>query len=674
MSKRTIYLADLTHRGLVLSSNIFPLSIGLIAAYLLERRTIDATVDLFKYPEDFSAALENKQPDIVGFANYSWNLNLSYGYIQTIKALWPNVVIVSGGPNYGLEKEEIEEFWSRYPLIDFYIVKEGEAAFANLVAELDTVNMNAASLKATKKELPNCHYVADGAVVTGPLLPRLEIADLPSPYLAGLMDKFFDENLIPMIHTTRGCPFQCAFCTEGNAYYNTVSQRLDDLRDELHYIAKRVRGPRDILLSDANFGMYKQDYEKARLLAECQALYQFPRNIVVSTGKNQKERVIEISQMLNGALSLAASLQSTDPTVLENVSRSNISLDKLAEIGLLANKVDTGTYSELILGLPGDTVSAHKTSLRDTVDANFDNIRMYQLIMLPQTRLNTPENRQRFGMRTKHRIMPRSFGRYEVAGHRFVAVESEDILIEHDTMSFDDYISCRELDLTVELLHNGKVYEELQGFCKIIGHHWFDFILLFFERRRNFSPELTQLYDVFRDDGTSRLWNSRDDLEKEVEKNIDALLKNERGTNEMSVSKSTAFFQLFEQINTILFELMRTYSDNMGNGELYRRYLTEMERFSFLRKSNLLDYDIEYNNEFSFDMVALEKSKFTLPPGEVALDTPRMYSIAHSSDHKIQLESLKKEFGRTPDSLGKMLMRFPHVHRVFRHVQEAHYN
>ena len=87
--------------------------------------------------------------------------------------------------------------------------------------------------------------------------------------------------------------------------------------------------------------------------------------------------MIRIAQMLDGALSMAASLQSTDPTVLDNVERSNISIDKLTDVGLLATEVEAGTYSELILGLPGDTVAAHLRSLRDTVEANFDNIRMY---------------------------------------------------------------------------------------------------------------------------------------------------------------------------------------------------------------------------------------------------------------------------------------------------------
>lgn len=669
MQKTLIYLADLTHRGLIMSSNVFPLSIGLIAAYLLKHRPEDVEVELFKYPEDLSAALEARRPDIVGFANYSWNLNISYGYTKIIKALWPNTAVVFGGPNYGLTDEETRVFWKTYGLIDFHIVGEGEEAFVRLVDALVAAGMDAAAIKSGRKPLPNCHFAVGDEIVTGPMLPRLTLADVPSPYLMGLMDKFFDENLGPMIHTTRGCPFKCAFCTEGASYYNSVEQRHDGLREELHYIAPRVRGPRDLYITDANFGMFSQDIGKAQVIAECQKEYGYPKYIHVSTGKNKKERVIEIAKMLDGALNLAASLQSTNAEVLRNVSRSNISIEKLADVGLEANKADTGTYSELILGLPGDSLAAHRQSLRDVVEANFDNIRMYQLIMLPQTELNTPDSRRKYRMRSMHRIMPRSFGRYRLAGREFIAVESEEIMVENSTLPFDDYVTCREMDLTIEIIHNGKVYKDLQGICKSYGLSWFDFIMRFFKKRRAYTDELRQMYDDFKASHSVRLWSARQALEESVVRNMDQLLNDDKGTNEMSTGKATAFFELFEQINDILYDELASWLEEQDRlDSLTKDFLEECRRFSRLRKANLPRYETEFVEPFTYDLQMLDKCDFDVLPQDAKLSQSRRYVVTHLPPQREQISAYMKEFGSSRDGLGKMLMRYPHLHRIFRHA------
>lgn len=671
MKKKTvIYLADLTHRGLVMSSNVFPLSIGLIAAYLIKKRPDNFEIELFKYPEDLSAAIEKNKPDIIGFANYSWNFHISYEFTRVIKKIWPDLVVVFGGPNYGLEIDEISIFWNTYSLIDFHIVREGEEAFVHLVDSLLKNDMSVATIKSSRVMLPNCHYKIDQQVNIGPDLPRLTLEDIPSPYLMGLMDKFFDESLCPMIHTTRGCPFSCAFCTEGSPYYNIVEQRIETLSEELHYIAQRVRGPLDLYISDANFGMFQQDMEKAKLLAEMQKRYGYPKYIHVSTGKNQKERVIDIAKMLDGALSMAASLQSTDPSVLKNVSRSNISISKLTAVGKLANKVEAGTYSEIILGLPGDSFMAHRQSLEDCVNANFDNIRMYQLILLPQTELNTPHSRRKFGMKSKYRVMPRSFGKYHLAGHDFIAVESEEILIENSTLPFEDYVHCRELDLTVELLHNGKIYEELQSYCNTLGLSWFDFVLRFYKNRRNYDNEITKMYDDFREGLTDRLWQTREELENVTKNNIDEMLANERGTNEMSMGKATGFFILFESINNILFDEMKEWLAELNLLSVdVDKYIDDIRRFSKLRKMDLMNCDIEYNEIFSFDVEKLSASHFTLTPKQVKLDYPKSFKIAHLPEQSQQINTYVKEFGRLHDGMGKMLMRYPHVHRIFRQTE-----
>ena len=274
-NKINVYLADLSHTGQGVSANFFPLGVGYVASYLLKELADQVNVELFKYPEDLSRALSKNRPKIVAFSNYSWNLNLSYEYLKQIKLRSPETITVMGGPNYGLTQEEKELFWRRYPLVDFYIVFEGEYAFVELVKNLDSVNFDPKRLKQNFASLSNCHYQFDGKIVEGEFLPRVkELQELPSPYLSGLMDKFFDGVLIPMISTTRGCPFRCTFCTEGNDYYAKVA-KTTDLNEDLEYIVSRVGTVKDLCMTDANFGMFKEDIDKAKTLAAIQKKYDF---------------------------------------------------------------------------------------------------------------------------------------------------------------------------------------------------------------------------------------------------------------------------------------------------------------------------------------------------------------------------------------------------------------
>lgn len=665
--KTHIYLADLTHTGQIVASNVSPLGIGLIASYLL--KNIDANVELFKYPHDLSEALSRKIPKVVGFANYSWNCELAYLYAEKIKEASPETVIVFGGPNYGLTDEEIQNFWSRHPLMDFYIVFEGEVAFCELMKRLEEVQFDVDQIKTSENPPGNCHFLRENKVFTGNLLPRVkDLAQLGSPYLLGLMDKFFDGVLIPMIHTTRGCPFTCAFCSEGNPYYSRVSQRFE-LKDELTYIAERRNNVQDLVITDANFGMFKDDAQKAYALADIQKEYSWPKRILVSTGKNQKERVIEVASILNGAISIAASLQSTDAKVLENIKRSNISASALSAIVQQSTEVDTPTYTEIILGLPGDSVQTHVQSLRDVTNAAFGIVRMYQLILLPQTELNTPESRNKYEMKTKFRINPRSFGKYKVLGKEICAIETEEICVQTKTLSYEEYFICRELDLTVEVIHNTGMFVELLGLCRWLGHHWFDFLLGFFEKRRTFNARITELYDHFTNDSQKRLWSSHDELIEDVKKNIDHYLNDPSGTNEMAISKAAAFFDLQDDFHEILFSEMENVLRSQNKlDDCLSLYLQELKIFSKLRKKDFITTSNDTNAKFHFDFQKIRTLHFNVDPKDFFLSKTIDLKFFHTDDQKQMINAYVLQYGKTVDGLGRILMRAP-VKSLFRDIE-----
>ncbi|MEE8058844.1 MAG: cobalamin-dependent protein, partial [Pseudomonadales bacterium] len=548
-----IYLADLTHTGTVISSNIFPLAIGLVGAYLKEHLEYPLEIELFKSPEEFNQRLTDDPPAIIGFSNYSWNEQISLAFARRIKQCYPEIVTIFGGPNYGLEDEEIESYWSVEPPVDFYIVKEGEEAMLQLVRQLVEYKFDVNRIKNERLNIANTHYLHQGEIVNGDIIPRVNVGELPSPYLAGMMDKFFDDGYIPMIYTTRGCPFGCAFCTEGNAYYNKVSQREKTLSEELNFIAEHIIDQQELFIADANFGMFKQDIRKAKMIKDIKDKFHYPKNVIVSTGKNQKERVLNVATILDGSLTLAASVQSTDPVVLDNAKRSNINLLTLKEVGAKAADKAAGTYTEIILALPGDNKATHFRTLQDTIDAGFDIIRMYQFILLPQTEFNTPECRKKFDMVSRYRIMPRSFGRYDLLGEKIIVAETEQICISNNTMTLEDYLDCRELDLAVEIIHNGKVFEELSGLIRGLGLSWFEFIEHTFNKRHSAPNSVVEIFARFRNENTDYLRDSVDEIQSLVTDSFEQLVADEISTNEMSAAKAQATFLIMSDMHAFVY-------------------------------------------------------------------------------------------------------------------------
>jgi len=658
--KIDVYLADLTHSGGVLSANFFPLGIGCVGAFLAKSLAETAEVELFRYPDDLSNALAKCVPQVMGFANYSWNLNISYEYIKRIKQKNPETVTVMGGPNYGLSKKEMADFWERYPLVDFHIVFEGETAIVELIKTLESVNYNVSAIKSSRQEIPNCHYATDGIIIEGQPLPRVkDLNELPSPYLTGMMDKFFDGQLVPLIFSTRGCPFKCSFCNEGNDYYNKVSKRTD-LYDELHYIGQRISPVKEVCVADANFGMYKEDVEKAKAIAEVQEKYGWPGHMYVSTGKNQKERVVEVASILNGAMFAGGAIQSTDPVVLGNVKRSNISLDQLT------SECTSDSYTEIILALPGDSVKAHTKTLKDMLDAGVNKIRMYQLILLPQTELNTEKTRKDFGMQTKFRLMPRSFGKYEVFGESFSAIEYEEICISNNTLPFDDYKECRELDLTVEILNNGDMFRELSALCLSLNISWFDVVVSFHNSRGSAGAGLQKLYRDFINEFSERLWETRQDLEKEVKENIDTYLNQDDGTNEMSKARAIAVFRLQDEMHDLLYQAMEEQlaKNNLLDNTM-KQYIRELKFFSQLRKVDLLNSSTSHEAQFTFDFQKISNQKFQANPNDFLLKQPAKCVFKHSDTQANRIKAYIEQYGTSLDGLGRILMR-SYVKTLFR--------
>ncbi|MBF0353757.1 MAG: cobalamin-dependent protein [Alphaproteobacteria bacterium] len=554
-----IWLADLTYTQQQISAELIPAAIGGIATFAEMRLGLDKPIRLFKYPEKLATSLASEGiPDIIGFSNYVWNFELGLSFARRIKTVRPQTIVVFGGPNYPVDKGEQEAFLRRHPEIDYYIIKEGEVAFANLVDALRTSGMKPNGLKDS---LLSVHYLdKEGSAWLPPPTPRLEdLTAIPSPYTAGKLDEFFDGKLLPIIQTNRGCPFTCTFCVEGTAYYGKVYRSIREKVDaEIDYIANKItssgtaKGFRnDLFIADSNFGMYAEDIETCRKIAQSQERFGWPGYISAATGKNQKARVLEAARLVKGAMRLAGSVQSLDESVLREINRKNISADELMQLALDAADVDSHSYSEVILALPGDSKTAHLSTLKTVMDAGFTRVGTHLLMLLPGSELGSAASRSKYEMDIRYRVLPRCFGKYEILGESVVAAEIEEVCVANKTLSFEDYLECRRFNLLVTVFYNEGIFDGLLQLFKLVGakpSRWLEIM-----QGIPPSARLNEFFCLFEKATREELWPQLDELLAFVRQpgTIERYLNNEIGFNVLFTFKALSMTTYLDEITSL---------------------------------------------------------------------------------------------------------------------------
>ncbi len=663
----SFFLCDLSHTSQGINSELVPYPIGCIKSHYHAHACRPARIRLFKVPEKLLAALEEKPPSILGFSNYMWNLDLGLEIAAAAKRRHPELLVVFGGPNYPLETERQAAWLHRHPQVDLYIVGEGEAPFR----ELAELWLETHSLEAVKRAgISGVHALVEGRLfkVAGErrdgfdATPRvLDLDATPSPYLEGYLDEFLeDPALVPLMECNRGCPFRCSYCVDGIAARSRVTKAsLERLRAELEYIATRHRG-KYLTLADTNFGMFKEDVEFCRVIAEVKQRYDYPHHLQVSTGKNQKERIIECADLLQGSLRFSGSVQSLDPRVLANIRRDNISYDDLLEVAARAGRTRASTYSEIILGLPGDTRDAHMEGVCRLVDAGFDQIRMYTLMLLEGSELATRASRERFGIRGRFRVVPRSFGLYRYGAEELRSVEVEEVCVENDTLSFEDYLECRRFALTVALFYNDRIFHELTQLIRGSGRRVSDW-LRFVHGRGELPAALARIYAKFEEETRGELAVRAEDIEQRCRREpgyLQSFVRGDRGNNVLFNAQAEGHVSAMEELHRVAFDAAKEFLGfEQGAGRsLAIDYLDELERYSLARKRLFLDLEVSQLLDFDFDFSEQEARDFAQLP--VRRRRVRL---------RIAFEDWQREFighqlrvhGRSVQALGKMFSRVP---------------
>jgi radical SAM superfamily enzyme YgiQ (UPF0313 family) len=386
----------------------YPYSVACLLSYA---RAQGIAVDILPcavYRDDLAKHIElAATADVLLVSCYVWNEEISHVLAREAKRRHPSLRVVFGGPqipNNGLD------YLTQYPYVDTLVHGEAEGAIVDVLR---------------------------GSCGREVSLPRLaDLSGLPSPYLTGVVEQLagnLDVQWVPSWETNRGCPYQCTFCDWGSATYTKLRQfPMERLINEIQWFADRRVGYIDCC--DANFGMLPRDLDLAKELRAKAAGITFRQ----SWAKNSSEKVIAVAQELKaGGLLTAVGLavQSLDEPTLQIIKRKNLPFERFSDLTKQFADAGLPTYTEVIRGLPGETLESFKRGLGALAsDSRIGTIAIYNCGLLPNAPMADP------AYRAQHKIeVVRSpiYLAHSSSDNRAVP-EYEEIVVSTATMSRED--------------------------------------------------------------------------------------------------------------------------------------------------------------------------------------------------------------------------------------------
>ncbi len=287
-----------------------------------------AEFDINQRPLDIAEALLAREPKIIGFGIYIWNVTETTEVIATIKRVRPDITVILGGPEVSYETEE----QAIVQMADYVIAGEADLKFAEICGRL------LAGERPAAKIMP---------------APLPEFSQLKLPY-----DLYTDDDIahrVIYVEASRGCPFTCEFCLSSL----DIPVRQAPLPGLLANLQRLLeRGVKQFKFVDRTFNLN---------LATSRALLEFflerQRPGLFLHFEMIPDRLPEalrevIARFPPGALQFEVGVQSFNDDVCRLISRRQDTRKLEENFQFLRQGTGVHIHADLIVGLPGETVES----------------------------------------------------------------------------------------------------------------------------------------------------------------------------------------------------------------------------------------------------------------------------------------------------------------------------
>lgn len=343
-------------------------------------------------------------PDIISLSVYIWNIDIVSSLVSDLRKMLPLCQIILGGPevSYGIPEKMISP-----DSYDYVVSGEGEYSFFKLLAKIH------AEKESGEIDLPDS-YVCD-------------LNELPFVYSEENLQAF--ENRIIYYETSRGCPYNCAYCLSG-ADNKVKFLDIERVYKEIDFFCEH-KVPQ-VKFVDRTFNCNpkraKAIVKYISKLPSCETNFHFE----VGADLFDDEFIEILSDVPCGRVQIEAGIQSMQPKVLEACCRKTDTDKCFENLKRIISKGNINVHTDLIAGLPYETIELFEDSFNQAYSLHSHQLQLGFLKLLKGASLN--------GMLDEHRYVFSEKTPYEIVSNKYI--------------TFNEILSLKEIEDALERYYN----------------------------------------------------------------------------------------------------------------------------------------------------------------------------------------------------------------------------
>ncbi len=315
--------------------------------------------------------IDEFKPEYVGITLYSFGFDRSKHTIDTIKAHSNSYKVVLGGPHIAALKTKVLEDTAA----DIGVKQEGEIPMLQICKGL--------ALQEVKgivwRDEEGIHETEDMAYLSN-------LDDLPLPDYEGFeLEKYlgYSEKHLPLI-TSRGCPYQCIFCSIRLSMGLKFRARSpENIVNEIEHWYKK--GWKSFEIDDDNFTL---DMERAHKI--CDIILERGLKVTWKCDNGIRADRVDLPLLQKmkkaGCVYISIGVEAGNDKILKVIKKGE-KLQTILNAISLAKEAGIAVGATFIIGHPEETYEDFLDSLKVAETLPVDHVSFYNLVPYPGTEL-----------------------------------------------------------------------------------------------------------------------------------------------------------------------------------------------------------------------------------------------------------------------------------------------